>query len=180
MNFNYFLLITLLLSYNSFSQEQEKTRGLFYKISIAGTLTINEHYTIQTDDDENLLKLNGFFLNNTFGLQLDERVSIGLNAAIVFHQRQQLRFAPLFLSTHYNVIVDDANYFVRGGIGRLIKLGEKFEKGSLYKIGVGIQFFDENFKNSVLVGLDFSRKRFGYREENKLSSIAIFLEYRLF
>lgn len=174
------ILFVILLSNLSYGQEEEKIRGFFYKISMASTLAINEDYTIQTDDDESLIKLNGFFINNTFGLQVDERVSIGLNAEIDFYERQRLKFAPLFLSTRYNLIVDDANYFVRGGIGRLIKLGHDYEHGSLYKLGLGMQFFDKDFRNSFLIGLDFSRKRFGFKEEEKLSSVSIFIEYRLF
>jgi len=176
----YVVLAVLILSNATYGQEEEKTRGLFYKISIAGTLAINEDYTVQTDDDETLVKLNGFFINNTFGLQVDERVSIGLNAGLDFYERQRLKFAPIYLSTHYNFIVDDSNYFVRGGIGRLVKLGKDYENGTFYKLGLGIQIFDKNFRNSGLVGLDFTRKRFGYREEEKLSSVSIFLEYRFF
>ncbi|PCH72505.1 MAG: hypothetical protein COB98_11765 [Flavobacteriaceae bacterium] len=174
------LLVVILLSNTSYGQEEEKIRGFFYKISAAGTLAVNEHYTIQTDDDESLIKLNGLFISNTFGLQINERVSIGLNAGMDFYESQDLRFAPLFMSTHYSYIVDDANYFIRAGIGRLLKLGKNFEDGSLYKLGTGIQFFDKNFRKSILVGLDFSRKRFGYREQEKLSSLSLFIEYRLF
>jgi len=174
------LVSVFFLSNISYGQEEEKTRGFFYKISMAGTLTMNENYTIQTDDDERLVKLNGFFINNTFGLQVDERVSIGLNAEIDFYERQQLKFTPIYISARYNLIVDDLNYFVRGGIGRLIKLGKHYENGTLYKLGLGLQLFDKNFRNSLLIGVDFSRKRFGFKEQEKLSSMAIFIEYQIF
>lgn len=176
----YLLLNVLLLSQLTYGQEEEKTRGFYYKISMSGTLAINENYTVQTDDDESLVKLNGFFINNTIGLQVDERVSIGLNGEIDIHDRQRLKFAPIFISSHYNLIVDDANYFIRGGIGRLVKLGKDYENGTFYKLGLGIQIFDKNFRNSFLIGADFSRKRFGFKEQEKLSSMAIFLEYRIF
>lgn len=109
---------------------------------------------------ESLIKLNGLYINNTFGLQVDERVSIGINAEIDFYARQRLKFSPIFLSTRYNLIINDANYFVRGGIGRLIKLGKDYEKGTFYKLGLGIQFFDEkkipNWLAVILVEKDLA------------------------
>jgi hypothetical protein len=62
----------------------------------------------------------------------------------------------------------------------MLNLGTDFEKGSLYKIGAGCRFYDSNFKNSGLIGFDFSRRRFDFREEQTLSSFAIFLEFILF
>ena len=59
-------------------------------------------------------------------------------------------------------------------------MGENFEKGTLYRVGTGIQLFDDDFNNSFLIGLDFSRKRFGFRQTEKLSSVSIFLEYIVF
>jgi hypothetical protein len=50
----------------------------------------------------------------------------------------------------------------------------------MYKFGIGYRGFDENFRNSWLIGLDFNRKRFGYRQEEKLSGVSIFLEFMLF
>jgi len=46
-------LILSLFSIIAFSQNDEeiKTSGLFYKISLAATLTINEEYTLTKDDD---------------------------------------------------------------------------------------------------------------------------------
>jgi hypothetical protein len=46
----------------------------------------------------------------------------------------------------------------------------------LYKIGLGGEYFLENSNKSILFGIDFMRKRFGYRQENKLSSVSLFLE----
>ncbi len=74
----------------------------------------------------------------------------------------------------------DDKVFVRGGYGKMIDLGKNFESGTLYKLGIGYQAFDDNFKNSWLIGLDFSRKRFGFRQTEKLSSVSIFLEFMLF
>jgi hypothetical protein len=70
--------------------------------------------------------------------------------------------------------------FIRGGYGTLLGLGKSFEKGNMYKFGVGLQTFDSNFRNSFLIGLDFTRKRFGYKTLEGLSSVSIFLEFMFF
>ncbi len=176
----YIATFILLNSISINAQEEEKTKGLYYKISAAITLMLNENYTVDTDDDESLFAANAIFINNSLGLQVDDRISVDINAQIDMHLKQDLRFFPVYFSSQYNLVEDDSNIFLRAGYGRMFKLTKKFKKGSMYKTGLGIQFFDDNFRNSLLLGLDFTRKRFGFREREKLSSLSIFLEYRLF
>lgn len=176
------IIVFLTIPYFLFSQEPDdiKTHGLFYKGSFAATLTINEDFEIGNEDDEVLINPSAFFINNTIGYQFDERTSIGLNAELDWHSKQGLLFFPTYLSLRYNIFVDDDNIFIRGGYGRLLNLGSDFEKGTLYKAGVGVQVFDGDYKNSILFGVDFSRKRFGFRQTEKLSSVSVFLELIVF
>ncbi|MFT5242162.1 MAG: hypothetical protein ACJA1H_000811 [Glaciecola sp.] len=162
------------------AQDDQKTSGLFYKVSFSTTLTNNEDYTFGNDNDESFIKLNGLFLNNTIGYQFDKRSSIGLNIEYDHYLDQNLNFLPVYLGFTYNIFDFDNPLFVRGGYGKLLDLGGKFENGSMYKMGLGIRIYDNNFKNSGLIGFDFSRRRFGFREKNTLSSFAIFLEFMLF
>lgn len=158
-----------------------KTSGIFYKISLAATLTINEDYTIDTDDDEPLIEPNALFVNNTFGYQFDRRTSIGLNFEYNWHSKQGLHFAPAYLSLQHNIIaVDGGGFFVRGGYGTLLGLGKSFEKGNMFKLGVGLQGTLANSNNSLLFGLDFTRKRFGFENLEGISSVSIFLEFMVF
>ena len=173
-------LLFVSISFFGFSQDDIKTNGIFYKISLATTLTINEDYTLAEDDTGPFFKPNAFFLNNTIGYQFDNRSTIGLNAEYNWHSESGLQFFPMYLNFQYNVFDFDDKVFIRGGYGRLIDLGKVFETGTLYKVGLGAQIYDENYKNSWLIGLDFSRKRFGYRQTEKLSSVSIFLEFMLF
>jgi hypothetical protein len=176
-----FLLLIILVSNFSFSQDDtEKTKGLFYKISISSTLKINEDFTLGNDDDETFINPSAFFINNTLGYQFDERTSIGLNIEYDRHTKQGLNFMPTYLSFRYNLFDFDDKLFIRGGYGRLLNISDTFEKGTLYKFGIGYQTFDEDFENSWLIGFDFSRKRFGFRQTEKLSSVSIFLEFQLF
>ncbi len=176
-----FILGFLFISSLTFSQtETKKTNGVFYKFSLATTLTINKDYTVGNDEGETLINPSALFVNNTLGYQFDERSLIGLNFEYDYHSQQGLHFAPAYLSFQYNIITDDDNVFIRGGYGTLLGLGKSFEKGNMYKFGVGFQTFDDNFRNSFLIGLDFTRKRFGYKTLEGVSSVSIFLEFMLF
>lgn len=164
-----------------FSQtEKEKINGLFYKISLATSLRINEEYQAFDDSDETLINPSALYVNNTFGYQFDMRTSIGLNLGYQWHSQQGLHFAPAYLSMRHNVIVDDSNIFVRGGYGALLGVSKDFKKGNMYTLGLGTQIYGDNYDNSVLIGIDFTRKRFGYRALEGLSSVSIFLELMLF
>jgi hypothetical protein len=163
-----------------FAQEQEKTSGFFYKPSISVTLTTNENYTLGGDDDETFINPNGLFFNNTIGYQFDSKSSIGLNIEYDHFLDQDLNFLPIFLDFTYTIFEFDDAVFIRGGYGKLVYLGKSFETGNMYKLGVGYKAFDDNFRNSWLIGFDFSRRRFGFRQTEKLSSFAIFLEFMLF
>ncbi|TXE19424.1 hypothetical protein ES692_03850 [Psychroserpens burtonensis] len=162
------------------AQDDQKTSGLFYKASLSATLTNNEDYTIGNDNDESFINLNGIFFNNTLGYQFDIRSSIGLNIEYDHYLDQSLNFLPVYLDFTYNIFDFDDQVFIRGGYGKLVDLGKAFENGNMYKAGIGYRAYDDDFKNSWLIGFDFSRKRFSFRQEEKLSSFAVFLEFMLF
>lgn len=170
-----------LISFTSFSQvEKEKINGIFYKISLASTLSINKEYTLDQDDDSgSLINPSALFVNNTVGYQFDKHTSVGLNFEYNYHSQQGLHFFPTYLNLQHNIIVDDTNLFVRGGYGTLLGMGKSFEKGKMYKLGIGVQDVFQN-NNSLLFGLDFTRKRFGHQTLEGLSSVSIFLEFMLF
>lgn len=177
----FFLLFIFIIINSTYSQsEDDNIIGFFYKTSLATTLTINENYTVGNDEDEVLINPSALFINNTIGYMFDKRTSIGLNLEYDWHSQQGLHFIPAYLSFQYNIIADDDNLFIRGGYGTLLGLSNDFEEGNLYKLGIGVQLFDEDYKNASLIGLDFSRKRFGYKTLEGLSSVSIFIEFMLF
>ena len=179
----------LCFSFITFSQNNTiKTHGIFYKISLATTLAINDDYGEFGHEDETFFVPSALFVNNTFGYQFDRRALIGLNFEYDYHSKQGLHFFPAYLNFQYNIIhYEDvingsifSNVFIRGGYGTFLSLGKSFEKGNMYKLGLGYQEgIDEN-NNFILFGLDFTRKRFGYRTLEGLSSISIFLEFMVF
>jgi hypothetical protein len=175
-----FLFLFLISNITLAQETEEKTQGVFYKFSIASTLTTNENYTIGNDEGETFINVNAFFVNASMGYQFDTRSSIGLVVEYDRHFRNGLNFLPVFLEFKYNLFTFEDNFFLRGGYGKLVHVNNNFETGTLYKLGLGYQIFDEDYKNSFLFGLDFTRKRFGYRQLDKLSSVSIFIEFMLF
>ncbi len=170
--------LLLLVSFTVSSQENDADeKGFFYKISLATTLTINEDFTIGNDDGETFINPSALFINNTFGIQWDERSSVGLNIEYDWHSKQGLHFLPVYISYRYNLLVFEDNFFLRGGYGKLVNISKDFENGSLYKVGLGFQLFNDDYEHSFLLGLDFSRKRYGRKQLEKISSVSIFLEY---
>ena len=184
------IIVLIFISSTAFSQtdkmEQNKNSGLFYKISLATTLSINEDYGEEGHEEETLIIPNALFLNNTIGYQFDKRSLIGLNLEYNWHSKQGLHFFPAYLGFQYNIIhyedlihgsISDSNVFIRGGYGTLLSMGKSFEKGNFLKLGIGYQGQIDDNNNSILIGLDFTRKRFGYRTLEGLSSVSIFLEF---
>ena len=182
MKFIYVSVIFLFCCSNlSFSQiEPEKTKGLFYKVAASTTLTVNEDNTLFANDDEPFFNFSALFINNTIGYQFDNRTSLGLNLEYNWHSNLGLHFAPAYISLRHNLKVDDENFFVRGGYGSLLGISKNFEKGSMYKLGLGVQIINFDNNDSFLIGLDFTRKRFGYRTLEGLSSVSIFIEFMFF
>lgn len=175
------IFFLFIFTHSIFSQiESENIKGIFYKISLATTLTINEEYQVFDDSDETLINPSALYINNTFGYQFDMRTSVGLNLGYNWHSQQGLHFAPAYLSLRHNFVVDDSNIFARAGYGTLLGISKDFQKGNMYKLGLGIQMYGDDYNKSVLLGVDFTRKRFGYRALEGLSSISIFLEFMLF
>lgn len=172
------LLLLLFFSITQ-SQNDQNRNGVFYKFSFSTTLTTNDNYDINSNNSS-LINLNGLFFNNSVGYQFDRKSSLGLNIEYDHFIDQNLNFLPVYLDFTYNIFDFDDQVFIRGAYGKMLNLGNDFEKGSLYKIGAGYRIYDSNFKNSGLIGFDFSRRRFDFREEQTLSSFAIFLEFMLF
>lgn len=175
----FFWSILLIGFYSQAQYKKENFEGLFYKISFATTLRINEEYQAFDDTDETLINPSAYFLENTFGYQFDIRTSIGFNLGYNWHSQQGLHFIPAYLTLRHNFIVDDTNIFARVGYGKLLNLGNSFENGNLYKVGLGTQCYGDSYNNAFLFGLDFTRKQFGYRTLEALSSISIFFEFIL-
>lgn len=147
--------------------------GFFYKIGLATTLTINENYRISDNEDNGaFFRPNAFFINNTLGYKFDERSSLGINLEYDWHSESGLMFLPLHLSFRYTFSKGDVNPFIRSSYGRLLEAGDSFEAGSLYKVGSGLSVMG----GGALIGIEFTQKRFGFRQYEKLNSVSFFID----
>ena len=177
---NILLFFTFFIYTYTTAQSDSESSGIFYKIGLASTLSINEDYTIGEQDNGTLIEPSAYFISNTLGYRFDNKASVGLNLEFNWHSESGLLFAPIYLNFRYNFIEDDDNVFMRYSYGKLAALNSRFQKGELYKIGLGVELFDDEMEDSVLFGLEFNRKSFGFRNTEKLSSVSIFLEFTFF
>ena len=169
-----YLQILLYVSFISIGQNDNFDRQLFYKIGVAATLTINSE-GLSSDDDSSCIVPNALFVKNTFGIAVNKRISMGLNAELDWHSKPNLLFFTIYPDIRYNIIQKDDNGFIRFGYGKMFGKGE-LNEGTLYKISVGSEHFHEDFERSTLFGLEFTQKSFGFKELDKLISVSIFLE----
>lgn len=174
------LLFSISLSVFTQDLKPEITEGVFFKLSIAGTLTTNEDIDLSDEYNDNIFEFNALFFNAGVGYQFDPRASIGINFEYANHRREGLLFFPAYINFRYNIIKNDDNVFLRGGYGKLLNIDRSFESGNLYKLGAGYQIFDGDYRNSFLIGIDFTRKRFGFRQLDAISSVSVFLEFQFF
>lgn len=170
-----FPLLTLSwFTFISSAQNDDFDRQVFYKISIAATLTLNNEGS-NSDNNSSWIVPNALFIKNTLGVAVNRRVSLGLNVELDLHGNPDLLFFPIYPDIRYNIIQKDDNGFVRFGYGKMFGKG-KLNKGTLYKIGIGGEYFRDDLRRSALIGLEFTKKSYGTKEQNKLVSISIFFE----
>ena len=118
------VLLSFITLYSFSQNDSIKTSGVFYKLSFATTLAVNDDYGELGHEDETMFIPSALFVNNTFGYQFDKRSLIGLNFEYDYHSKQGLHFAPAFLSFRYNIYAAENKIFLRGGYGTLLGLGK--------------------------------------------------------
>jgi hypothetical protein len=67
---------------------------------------------------------------------------------------------------------DDDKLYFGGGIGKLLKIGNAFERGEYYKVGMGYQISTEN-THSYIINMDFHQKKIADFENGRLNSLSI-------
>lgn len=55
-----------------------------------------------------------------------------------------------------------------------VRQKDDFDRQLFYKIEIGGEYFHEDFERSTLIGLEFTKKSFGFKESWKLISVFIF------
>lgn len=185
LDYQQLLLPLLILQFCSQinAQDSKNYNRFFYKIGVATTLKVNEDFGSKEDydDDEPFLVPGAFFISNSLGFRFDRKLALEANLEFDWHSESGLLFAPAYLSIRHKMKADDA-LFLRVSYGSLLKIGKSFEKGSIFKAGIG-QWVENNSPNTdraILLGLEFTRKTFGWRENDSLLCFSIFVEFSFF
>jgi hypothetical protein len=187
---NYSLFLKLLLvciSVLSISivnaQSSEKFNSFFYKVGLATTLKVNEDFgsVEDYDDDEPFFVPSAFFLTNSLGFRFDRKLALEANLEFDWHSESGLLFAPAYLTLRHK-LKSDETFFYRLSYGSLLKLGKSFEKGSLYKVGLGYWGSTSytNTDKAALFGIEYTRKVFGSNNIDTLHSFSLFIEFSFF
>ncbi len=141
--------------------------------SLNTTFGINQHYTLDPDDDEPLIVPAAFLFRVGIGYQFNNRWAASLNAGYDFHFKHDIAAFPTYASLRYN-ITEDANdlFFVETSYGKMWRPAVRFEDGKYYKLGVGLQIAG-NGRWHTIIRLDFHRKAILDFKNGHLDSISL-------
>ncbi|WP_456376922.1 hypothetical protein [Lutibacter sp.] len=168
-----FLFITVLLSsFSSYSQ-----REVNYNFTVNFTFTHNENFgeynEYSQETDWSFFSFKSFLLRNGLEVELSRIISVGINLGLDWHPDLDILAIPYYLDTKIAISeVDNDKFYVSGGIGKLLKLSNAFEKGNYYKIGLGYHIATEK-SNAFILNLDFHQKDFTEFKHGKLNSLSL-------
>jgi len=168
--------ILLLFVFNCFSQE-EKEQKLFYSFTINATLARNTNYGeydyFTGEEDRNIFAVGAFFLRNGVEIKMNKLLTTGLKFGIDYHSESDILAFPYYIDSKITISeVDDDKFYVSGGLGKLLKISNSFEKGTYYKIGIGYHIATDA-RHLFILNLDFHQKNFANFEKGKLNSLSI-------
>ncbi len=183
------VLILVALFSISFAYSQEENSIPFYKnphyfVSACGTLVFNPNWTLNSDDDEYFFNLGGILIRNGFEVAYTDDILLGVGFGIDTQINEEyygkLITAPLYLQTRiYLPMNKESPFFVKAGIGKLLKLWKVFQKGTYYNFGIGFESFDfsDNYTYSVI--LEFHHKKIPTIVSGQVSSISVGIVFRV-
>lgn len=156
-------------------------RPISYSFALNTTFMINENfgeYDNYTDEtDWSILAPNAILFRNGLDVELNKIVSAGFKIGLDWHPDFDLLAIPYFIDTKVNLVRNDNDkFYIGGGVGKLLKLSDVFERGKYYKLGVGYEISTSD-KASVLVNLDFHQKQILEFENGRLNSLSFGLGY---
>lgn len=162
----------ILSSFFSYSQ-----REVNYNFTVNFTFTHNENFG---EYDEYLQETDWFFfayksflIRNGLEVELSRLISVGINLGLDWHPDLDVLAIPYYLDTKIALSeVDDDKFYISGGIGKLLKISDAFDKGNYFKIGLGYHIATEK-SNTFILNLDFHQKDFTEFNNGKLNSLSI-------
>jgi hypothetical protein len=166
--FGFLFLSTLV----AFSQ-----RDVNYNFTINTTFTANDHfgeYDEYLDEvDWDIIVPRAIILRNGFDVKLNNFLTTGINLGLDWHPDLNVLAIPYYLDAKFTLAQsDDDKLYFGGGIGKLLKIGNAFERGEYYKVGMGYQISTEN-THSYIINMDFHQKKIANFENGRLNSLSI-------
>ena len=117
---------------------QEKYPKPFFTTSIATTLTVNENYTLDSEDGEPFLLPNSLLARIGFGYQLHRRALLSLHAGFDHHWGYNINAIPTYGTFRFNITENDGEaFFMETSYGKLWRPSRRFSDGNYYGIGIG-------------------------------------------
>lgn len=71
---------------------------------------------------------------------MNKLVSVGINLGLDWHPELDVLALPYFADLKLNLVkIDDDRFYLTGGVGKLLKISDSFDKGNYYKFGLGYE-----------------------------------------
>ncbi|WP_139170968.1 hypothetical protein [Lutibacter oricola] len=123
-------------------------------------------------EDETLFVPNALMVRNGVDVKLNNRLSAGLNIGLDWHPEISILAVPYFADAKFNIAKnDDDRFYAVAGYGKLLKLGNGFERGNYHKFGLGVEVSSSD-KIGFQIGLDFHQKTIANYKNGKLNSLS--------
>ncbi len=172
-----FTYLWLLYSVLFFTQELRDQKKVSYSFTINGTLARNTNYGeydyYTGEQDKAIFAVGAFFLRSELNIPLNKTFTTGINIGLDYHSESQILAIPYFLNLEITISeLDDDRFFIRGGLGKLLKISEAFEKGNYATAGIGYHIATDTSRKYIL-SLDFHQKQIDGFAKGKLNSLSI-------
>lgn len=161
-------------------QSQERLGRPFFTGSTNLTFAVNEHYTLNSDDDESFLIPTAIFFRLGFGYEFKKRVALSVNGGFDYHWNYAVSAFPTYFSLKFNITEDeDDTFFTEVSYGKMWRPSANYPDGNYYRFGIGTQIAGEKRWNSI-IRLDFHRKGIVGFENNRLDSVSLGIGFSFF
>lgn len=166
------LIVAFLSSLLSYSQ-----REVNYNFTVNFTFTHNENFgeydEYLEETDWSFFAYKSFLLRNGLEVQLNRLIAVGINIGLDWHPDLDVLAIPYYLDTKIAISeLDDDKFYVSGGVGKLLKISDAFDKGNYFKVGIGYHIASEK-SNTIILNLDFHQKNFTEFDKGKLNSLSL-------
>ena len=167
----FFLIFAIFICSISYSQN-----NFNYNFTINTTFTANENfgeYDAYFDEvDWSIIAPRALMLRSGIDVNIVKRLTAGINLGFDWHPDLEVLAVPYFLDSKFSVFqVDDDKLYLRVGVGKLLKFGESFERGTYNIVGIGYHISTIK-KYSVIVNMDFHQKKIANFENGRLNSLS--------